>query len=85
MRVQVSRKALWILTQVEQEPLLNLDQLNPDLLTHSDTMALVHSLRRRLRLLGEYLLTCRSGARKMLQAKCVLSRIVCVCVEMSHN
>ncbi|XP_051927803.1 pleckstrin homology domain-containing family M member 1 [Hippocampus zosterae] len=66
---EVSRKALWILNQVEQEPLLNLDQLNPDLPTHSDTMALVHSLRRRLRLLGEYLLTCRSGACKMLQAR----------------
>ncbi|XP_077359149.1 pleckstrin homology domain-containing family M member 1 [Festucalex cinctus] len=66
---EVSRRALWLLAQVEQEPLLNLDQLNPDLLTHSESMALVHSLRRRLRLLGDYLLTCRSGACKMLQAR----------------
>ncbi|XP_077406096.1 pleckstrin homology domain-containing family M member 1 [Vanacampus margaritifer] len=66
---EVSRKALWLLAQVEQEPLLNLEQLNPDLPTHSESMALVHSLRRRLRLLGDYLLTCRSGACKMLQAR----------------
>ncbi|XP_049614545.1 pleckstrin homology domain-containing family M member 1 [Syngnathus scovelli] len=66
---EVSRRAQWVLAQVEQEPLLNLEQLNPDLLTHSETMALVHNLRRRLRLLGEYLLTCRSGACKMLQAR----------------
>ncbi|XP_061763610.1 pleckstrin homology domain-containing family M member 1 isoform X2 [Nerophis ophidion] len=66
---QVSRKALWLLAQVEQEPLLNLDQLNPHLTTHSETMARVHSLRQRLRLLGDYVLACRSGACKTLQAR----------------
>nr|XP_057934155.1 pleckstrin homology domain-containing family M member 1 [Doryrhamphus excisus]XP_057934156.1 pleckstrin homology domain-containing family M member 1 [Doryrhamphus excisus]XP_057934157.1 pleckstrin homology domain-containing family M member 1 [Doryrhamphus excisus] len=66
---EVSKKALWLLAQVEQEPLLNLDQLNPNLTTHSESMARVHGLRQRLRLLGDYLLTCRSGACKMLQAR----------------
>ncbi len=71
MSVQVSTKALQLLAQVAQEPLLNLEQLNPDLVKHADSMAQAHSLRQRLRLLGDYLLTCRSGACKKLQARCV--------------
>ncbi|KAM8837338.1 pleckstrin homology domain-containing family M member 1 isoform 1-T1 [Spinachia spinachia] len=66
---EVSRKALHLLAQVEQEPLLNLEQLNPELVTHAESMSQAHHLRRRLRLLGDYLLTCRSGACKKLQAK----------------
>ncbi|KAM9837636.1 pleckstrin homology domain-containing family M member 1 isoform 1-T2 [Aulostomus maculatus] len=66
---EVSKKSLWLLAQVEQEPLLNLENLNPDLVTHSESMAQVHSLRQRLRLLGDYLLTCRSGACKKLQER----------------
>ncbi|XP_054609063.1 pleckstrin homology domain-containing family M member 1 [Dunckerocampus dactyliophorus] len=66
---EVSKKALWLLAQVEQEPLLNLDQLNPDLTTHTESMARIHSLRQRLQLLGDYLLTCRSGACKTLQTR----------------
>ncbi|XP_068610545.1 pleckstrin homology domain-containing family M member 1 [Brachionichthys hirsutus] len=66
---EVSRKALWLLDQVEQEPLLNLEQLNPELATHAAPMTRAHTQRRRLRLLGDYLLTCRSGACKKLQAR----------------
>ncbi|KAM9336018.1 pleckstrin homology domain-containing family M member 1 [Symphorus nematophorus] len=66
---QVCKKALKLLAQVQQEPLLNLEQLNPELVKHSDSMAQAHSLRQRLRLLGDYLLTCRSGACKKLQAR----------------
>ncbi|KAG7507564.1 hypothetical protein JOB18_038184 [Solea senegalensis] len=66
---EVSRKALWLLAQVEQEPLLNVEQLNPGLVSHSEYMGQVHNLRQRLRLLGDYLLTCRSGAYKKLQAR----------------
>lgn len=69
--VQVSRKALHLLAQVEQEPLLNLERLNPELVNHAESMAQAHNLRQRLRLLGDYLLTCRSGACKKLQARCV--------------
>lgn len=69
--LQVCKKALHLLAQVEQEPLLNLDQLNPELVKHADSMSEAHVLRQRLRLLGDYLLTCRSGACKKLQARCV--------------
>lgn len=65
----VSRKALKLLSQVEQEPLLDLQQLNPELLQHAEPMAHTNHLRHRLRLLGDYLLTCRSGACKKLQAR----------------
>ncbi|XP_037319654.2 pleckstrin homology domain-containing family M member 1 [Pungitius pungitius] len=68
-RREVSKKALHLLAQVEQEPLLNVEQLNPELVTHAESMSQAHQLRRRLRLLGDYLLTCRSGACKKLQAK----------------
>lgn len=71
---QVSRKALKLLVQVEQEPLLDLQQLNPELLQHAEPMAHTNHLRHRLRLLGDYLLTCRSGACKKLQARCVYVR-----------
>ncbi|XP_034425781.1 pleckstrin homology domain-containing family M member 1 [Hippoglossus hippoglossus] len=66
---EVSKKALRLLSQVEHEPLLNLEQLNPELVKHSGSMAQTHNLRQRLRLLGDYLLTCRSGAYKKLQAR----------------
>lgn len=66
---EVCKKALHLLAQVEQEPLLNLDQLNPELVKHADPMSEAHVLRQRLRLLGDYLLTCRSGACKKLQAR----------------
>uniref|UniRef100_A0A671Y0I7 Pleckstrin homology domain containing, family M (with RUN domain) member 1 n=1 Tax=Sparus aurata TaxID=8175 RepID=A0A671Y0I7_SPAAU len=68
-RREVSKKAMQLLAQVGQEPLLNLEQLNPELVTHADSMSQAHSLRQRLRLLGDYLLTCRSGACKKLQAR----------------
>lgn len=74
---QVSKKALKLLAEVEREPLLNLELLNPELVRHSESMAQAHRLRERLRLLGDYLLTCRSGACKKLQARCVC---ICVCV-----
>lgn len=75
---QVCAKALWLLAQVEQEPLFNLEQLNPELVKHSEPMAQAHSLRQRLRLLGYYLLSCRSGACKKLQARCVCVTHECV-------
>lgn len=66
---EVSKKALRLLAQIEQEPLLNLEVLNPELVNHAESMAQAHSLRERLRLLGDYLLTCRSGACKKLHAR----------------
>lgn len=66
---EVCKKALELLVKVQHEPLLNLEQLNPELVKHAESMALAHNLRQRLRLLGDYLLTCRSGAYKKLRAK----------------
>ncbi|XP_047465534.1 pleckstrin homology domain-containing family M member 1 [Mugil cephalus] len=66
---EVSKKVLRLLAQIEQEPLLNLEQLNPELVKHAESMTQTHSLRERLRLVGDYLLTCRSGALKTLQAR----------------
>lgn len=73
--VQVSKKALRLLAQIEKEPLMNLELLNPDLMSHAESMTQAHSLRERLRLLGDYLLTCRSGACKKLHARCVCELI----------
>lgn len=73
--VKVCKKALWLLAHIEQEPLLNLEQLNPELVEHAESMAEAHRLRQQLRLLGDYLFTCRSGACKKLQARCVSARV----------
>lgn len=60
-----------LLTDINQEPLLNLDLLNPDLVDHTETMATVQRLRQRVRLLGDYLLICRSGIRKKVETRSV--------------
>ncbi|KAL2078649.1 hypothetical protein ACEWY4_026334 [Coilia grayii] len=66
---EVCRQVLKLLGQIESEPLLNLDLLNPDLYGHAESMALVRRLRQKLRLLGDYVLLCRSGIKKKLQNK----------------
>lgn len=71
--LQVSKKALWLLSHIEQEPLLNLEQLNPELVEHAEAMGQAHVQRQKLCLLGDYLRTCRSGACKNLQARSVLT------------
>ncbi|CAB1312353.1 unnamed protein product [Coregonus sp. 'balchen'] len=45
---EVSRQAVKLLAQIEHEPLLNLDLLNPDLWEHAEAMAQAQSLRQRL-------------------------------------
>ena len=67
--LQVSRRVLGLMGQVEDEPLLNLEQLNPGLLGHARPMAQVHQLRLALCSLGDYLSACRSVARKTLLAR----------------
>lgn len=66
---EVSRQAFKLLTQIEHEPLLNLDALNPDLFDHTDTVAKVQTLRQKLRFLGDYILICRSGISKQVQPR----------------
>uniref|UniRef100_A0A8C2B230 Pleckstrin homology domain containing, family M (with RUN domain) member 1 n=1 Tax=Cyprinus carpio TaxID=7962 RepID=A0A8C2B230_CYPCA len=66
---EVSKQAFKLLTQIEHEPLLHLDVLNPDLFDHTDIMERVQSLRLRLRFLGDYILICRSGISKQIQPR----------------
>lgn len=82
--VQVSRQAFKLLTQIEHEPLLNLDALNPDLFDHTDIMANVQTLRQKLRFLGDYIRICRSGISKKIQPRCVCV-LICMCLEFGHH
>lgn len=66
---EVSKKALRLLAEVQHEPLLNIEQLNPELVKHAKSMAQVYKMRQKLSLLGQYVLTCRSSAWKKLQAR----------------
>uniref|UniRef100_A0A8C1IE06 Pleckstrin homology domain containing, family M (with RUN domain) member 1 n=1 Tax=Cyprinus carpio TaxID=7962 RepID=A0A8C1IE06_CYPCA len=66
---EVSKQAFKLLTQIEHEPLLHLDVLNPDLFDHTDIMERVQSLRLRLRFLGDYILICRSSISKQIQPR----------------
>ncbi|XP_053555586.1 pleckstrin homology domain-containing family M member 1 [Bombina bombina] len=58
----VSRAALNFLNMVHTEPLMNVNSLNARLYHHSQSMYDISRHREKLRLLGEYLVTCRSGA-----------------------
>ncbi|KAM5135504.1 pleckstrin homology domain-containing family M member 1 isoform 1-T2 [Mantella aurantiaca] len=64
----VSRQALNFLKMVQNEPLFNVKYLNESLYQHTKTMCDIECNRQKLRLLGEYLLTCRSGAVQELSA-----------------
>ncbi|XP_073684812.1 pleckstrin homology domain-containing family M member 1 [Garra rufa] len=66
---EVSKQAFKLLTQIEHEPLLHLDVLNPNLFDHTDIMDKVQNLRQRLRFLGDYILSCRSGIGKRIQPR----------------
>ncbi|KAM4622360.1 pleckstrin homology domain-containing family M member 1 [Discoglossus pictus] len=58
----ISRPALNFLTMVRNEPLINVQSLNERLYEHAHSMYEISRSRERLRLLAEYLVTCRSGA-----------------------
>nr|DBA27433.1 TPA: hypothetical protein GDO54_007927 [Pyxicephalus adspersus] len=58
----VSRQAVNFLKIVQTEPLFNVKYLNESLYQHTKTMCEIEHNRQKLRLLGEYLRTCRSGA-----------------------
>lgn len=62
----VSRPALNFLKMLHDEPILNLKCLNERLYQHTQTMREISRSREKLRLLGEYLMTCRSGALQEL-------------------
>ncbi|XP_067101073.1 pleckstrin homology domain-containing family M member 1 [Osmerus mordax] len=66
---EISRQALKLLTQIEHEPLLHLDLLNSNLWDHTEDMIQARNLRQKLRLLGDYVLICRSGVGKKVKAR----------------
>lgn len=65
----VSRQATNFLKMVQNEPLFNVKYLNESLYQHTKTMREIERKREKLRLLGEYLMTCRSGALQELNAR----------------
>ncbi|XP_063315499.1 pleckstrin homology domain-containing family M member 1 [Pelobates fuscus] len=58
----VSVQAMNFLSMVENEPLFNVQYLNEQLYSHTGVMHELKYDRERLRLLAEFLITCRSGA-----------------------
>lgn len=63
---QVCRQALKFLAQIRAQPLINLQLVNASLYEHVDRMHLIGKSREQLKLLGDYLGLCRSGAMKEL-------------------
>lgn len=65
----VCRQALRFLVQIQAQPLINLQLVNPSLYEHVDQMRLISQSREQLKLLGDYLGLCRSGALKELSKR----------------
>lgn len=66
---QVCRQALRFLTQIRTQPLINLQRVNASLYEHVEQMRLIARAREQLKLLGDYLGLCRSGALKELSKR----------------
>ncbi|KAM6175120.1 pleckstrin homology domain-containing family M member 1 isoform 2-T2 [Erethizon dorsatum] len=65
----VCRQALKFLVQIQAQPLVNLQLVNPSLYEHVEQMRLIGRSREQLKLLGDYLGLCRSGALKELSKR----------------
>ncbi|XP_030076531.1 pleckstrin homology domain-containing family M member 1 [Microcaecilia unicolor] len=65
----VCRRALKFLAQIHSEPLINVKSVNNSLYQHVDQLEEISCYREKLKLLGDYLLTCRSGAVKELSKR----------------
>ncbi|XP_054850577.1 pleckstrin homology domain-containing family M member 1 [Eublepharis macularius] len=63
-RRPVCRQALKFLTQICKQPLIDLKLVNETLYDHVDLMRHICRTREQLKLLGDYLILCRSGALK---------------------
>lgn len=66
---QICRQALKFLTKIRAQPLINLQLVNPSLYEHEGRMRLIGRSREQLKLLGDYLGLCRSGALKELSKR----------------
>lgn len=65
----ICRQALKFLTQIRAQPLINLQLVNASLYEHVERMRLIGRSREQLKLLGDYLGLCRSGALKELSKR----------------
>ncbi|XP_006897936.1 PREDICTED: pleckstrin homology domain-containing family M member 1 [Elephantulus edwardii] len=65
----ICRQALKFLTQIQAQPLINLQLVNASLYEHVEQMHLIGRRREQLKLLGDYLSLCRSGALKELSKR----------------
>ncbi|KAF5924466.1 hypothetical protein HPG69_018867 [Diceros bicornis minor] len=65
----VCRQALKFLAQIRAQPLINLQLVNASLYEHVERMRLIERSREQLKLLGDYLGLCRSGALKELSKR----------------
>uniref|UniRef100_A0A8D0H2T8 Pleckstrin homology and RUN domain containing M1 n=1 Tax=Sphenodon punctatus TaxID=8508 RepID=A0A8D0H2T8_SPHPU len=65
----VCRRALKFLHQIQNQPLVNLKLVNESLYDHVEQMSQICRSREQLKLLGDYLIMCRSGALKELSKR----------------
>nr|XP_047903844.1 pleckstrin homology domain-containing family M member 1 [Anser cygnoides]XP_047903845.1 pleckstrin homology domain-containing family M member 1 [Anser cygnoides]XP_047903846.1 pleckstrin homology domain-containing family M member 1 [Anser cygnoides] len=65
----VCRQALKFLTQIRNQPLIDLKLVNESLYDHVERMRRILRSREQLKLLGDYLIMCRSGALKELSKR----------------
>ncbi|CAI5789876.1 Pleckstrin homology and RUN domain containing M1 [Podarcis lilfordi] len=68
-RRPVCRQALKFLSQIHSQPLINLKLVNETLYDHVDHMSHIYKSREQLKLLGDYLVLCRSGALKEISKR----------------
>nr|XP_030111878.3 pleckstrin homology domain-containing family M member 1 isoform X3 [Taeniopygia guttata] len=65
----VCKQALKFLTQIRNQPLIDLRLVNESLYEHVERMRQILRSREQLKLLGDYLIMCRSGALKELSKR----------------
>ncbi|XP_040473393.1 pleckstrin homology domain-containing family M member 1 [Falco naumanni] len=65
----VCQQALKFLTQIRNQPLIDLKLVNESLYDHVERMSRIRRSREQLKLLGDYLIMCRSGALKELSKR----------------
>ncbi|XP_061444987.1 pleckstrin homology domain-containing family M member 1 isoform X2 [Rhineura floridana] len=68
-RHPICHQALTFLTQIHSQPLINLKLVNAALYDHVDHMSHIYKSREQLKLLGDYLVLCRSGALKEISKR----------------
>ncbi|NXH65158.1 PKHM1 protein, partial [Rhabdornis inornatus] len=65
----VCKQALKFLTQIRNQPLIDLKLVNESLYEHVERMGRILRSREQLKLLGDYLIMCRSGALKEISKR----------------